>query len=85
MSGPTTVRICSAILTGGPPPCSPGMLLMVVYLLASRAWRALPPVRQRLAARWSHTPATDDTLTSGRPGGMPEDRRTEAPCRYCCC
>jgi hypothetical protein len=43
MSGPTTVRICSAILTGGPPPCSPGMLLMVVYLLASRAWRALPP------------------------------------------
>lgn len=32
-------------------------LLLVVYLLASRAWRALPPVRQRLAARWSHTPS----------------------------
>jgi hypothetical protein len=33
------------------------MLLMVVYLLASRAWQPLPPVRQRLAAKWSHTPS----------------------------
>src|SRR5262245_40972566 len=28
----------------------------VIFLLASRAWRALPPVRRRLAARASNTP-----------------------------
>jgi hypothetical protein len=56
-----TVRSCSTTRTGGPPPCSPGMLRMVADLLASRAWRALP----RCASAWPPSgpirPATDDT------------------------
>jgi hypothetical protein len=36
--------------------CQPRNAPQVMFLLASRAWRALPPVRRRLAARPSNTP-----------------------------